>query len=66
MFDGIVNVCWIPFAGFISFLIILSAINKSVGVRKTYVNILLRIFEVIITIKYIYIAFSTFANVGTT
>lgn len=53
MFDGIVYVCWIPFAGFISFLIILSAINKSVGVRKAYVNILLRIFEVIITIKYV-------------
>ncbi|XP_032590522.1 glycerol-3-phosphate acyltransferase 3 isoform X1 [Drosophila grimshawi] len=45
MFNGIVDVCWIPFAGFISFLIILSAINKSVGVRKAYVNILLRIFE---------------------
>ncbi|XP_017839690.1 glycerol-3-phosphate acyltransferase 3 isoform X3 [Drosophila busckii] len=45
MICGIVNICWIPFAGFISFLILLSAINKSIGVRKAYVNLLLRIFE---------------------
>ncbi|XP_060659170.1 glycerol-3-phosphate acyltransferase 3 isoform X2 [Drosophila nasuta] len=45
MFYGIINICWIPFAGFVSFLVLLSAINKSVGVRKAYVNILLRIFE---------------------
>ncbi|XP_030564802.1 glycerol-3-phosphate acyltransferase 3-like isoform X3 [Drosophila novamexicana] len=45
MLYGIVNICWIPLTGFISFLIILSAINKSVGVRKAYVSLLLRIFE---------------------
>ncbi|XP_030369147.1 glycerol-3-phosphate acyltransferase 3 isoform X2 [Scaptodrosophila lebanonensis] len=45
MISTVVNVCWIPLAGFISFLIFLSAINKSVGVRKAYVNLLLRIFE---------------------
>ncbi|XP_062134637.1 glycerol-3-phosphate acyltransferase 3 isoform X3 [Drosophila sulfurigaster albostrigata] len=45
MFYGIINICWIPFAGFVSFLVLLSAINKSVGVRRAYVNILLRIFE---------------------
>ncbi|XP_034476231.1 glycerol-3-phosphate acyltransferase 3 isoform X2 [Drosophila innubila] len=45
MLYGIISICWIPFAGFVSFLVLLSAINKSVGVRKAYVNILLRIFE---------------------
>ncbi|EDW74453.2 uncharacterized protein Dwil_GK21924, isoform C [Drosophila willistoni] len=45
MISEIINICWIPFTGFISFLILLSAINKSIGVRKAYVNLLLRIFE---------------------
>lgn len=36
----------IPFIVFISFLIILSAVNKSVGVRRAYVKLLLKIFEV--------------------
>ncbi|XP_023171751.1 glycerol-3-phosphate acyltransferase 3 isoform X1 [Drosophila hydei] len=45
MLYGILSLCWIPLAGFISFLIILSAINKSIGVRKAYVSLLLRIFE---------------------
>ncbi|SPP73231.1 glycerol-3-phosphate acyltransferase 3 isoform X1 [Drosophila guanche] len=45
MIFEILNIFWIPFAGFISFLIIISAINKSIGVRRAYVNLLLRIFE---------------------
>ncbi|XP_039953262.1 glycerol-3-phosphate acyltransferase 4 isoform X1 [Bactrocera tryoni] len=35
----------IPFIVFISFMIILSAVNKSVGVRRAYVKLLLKIFE---------------------
>ncbi|XP_054739128.1 glycerol-3-phosphate acyltransferase 3 isoform X3 [Anastrepha obliqua] len=35
----------IPFIVFITFLIILSAVNKSVGVRRAYVKLLLKIFE---------------------
>ncbi|XP_067614070.1 glycerol-3-phosphate acyltransferase 3-like [Eurosta solidaginis] len=35
----------IPFIVFISFLIILSAISKSVGVRRAYVKLLLKVFE---------------------
>ncbi|XP_067626855.1 glycerol-3-phosphate acyltransferase 3 isoform X1 [Eurosta solidaginis] len=35
----------IPFIVFISFLIILSAVNKSVGVRRAYVKLLLKVFE---------------------
>ncbi|XP_004534734.1 glycerol-3-phosphate acyltransferase 3 isoform X1 [Ceratitis capitata] len=35
----------IPFIVFISFLITLSAVNKSVGVRRAYVKLLLKIFE---------------------
>ncbi|XP_034654114.1 glycerol-3-phosphate acyltransferase 3-like isoform X3 [Drosophila subobscura] len=45
MIFEILNIFWIPFAGFISFLIFISAINKSIGVRRAYVNLLLRIFE---------------------
>ncbi|XP_022223905.2 glycerol-3-phosphate acyltransferase 3 isoform X1 [Drosophila obscura] len=45
MIFEILNILWIPFAGFISFLIFISAINKSIGVRRAYVNLLLRIFE---------------------
>ncbi|XP_043866795.1 glycerol-3-phosphate acyltransferase 3-like isoform X3 [Drosophila mojavensis] len=45
MLYGILSLCWIPLAGFVSFLIILSAINKSIGVRRAYVKLLLRIFE---------------------
>ncbi|XP_013117426.1 glycerol-3-phosphate acyltransferase 3 isoform X2 [Stomoxys calcitrans] len=40
-----VNMFWISTSFFIVFLIILSAINKSVGFRRSYVNLLLRIFE---------------------
>ncbi|XP_001360894.2 glycerol-3-phosphate acyltransferase 3-like isoform X2 [Drosophila persimilis] len=45
MIFELLNIFWIPFAGFISFLIFISAINKSIGVRRAYVNLLLRIFE---------------------
>ncbi|KAH8253460.1 hypothetical protein KR032_005573 [Drosophila birchii] len=45
MISAILNVLWIPIGGFLSFLIFISAINKSIGVRKAYVNLLLRIFE---------------------
>ncbi|EDV56945.2 glycerol-3-phosphate acyltransferase 3 isoform X1 [Drosophila erecta] len=45
MIDVLLNIFWIPLGGFLSFLIFISAINKSIGVRKAYVNLLLRIFE---------------------
>ncbi|KAH8401853.1 hypothetical protein KR009_008236 [Drosophila setifemur] len=45
MFNVILSIFWIPIGGFLSFLIFISAINKSIGVRKAYVNLLLRIFE---------------------
>ncbi|XP_016971387.1 glycerol-3-phosphate acyltransferase 3-like isoform X1 [Drosophila rhopaloa] len=45
MISAILDIFWIPIGGFLSFLIFISAINKSIGVRKAYVNLLLRIFE---------------------
>ncbi|XP_052838761.1 glycerol-3-phosphate acyltransferase 3-like isoform X5 [Drosophila gunungcola] len=45
MISAILDLFWIPIGGFLSFLIFISAINKSIGVRKAYVNLLLRIFE---------------------
>ncbi|KRK00542.1 glycerol-3-phosphate acyltransferase 3 isoform X2 [Drosophila yakuba] len=45
MIDVLLDIFWIPLGGFLSFLIFISAINKSIGVRKAYVNLLLRIFE---------------------
>ncbi|KAH8357780.1 glycerol-3-phosphate acyltransferase 3 isoform X3 [Drosophila serrata] len=45
MISAILNILWLPIGGFLSFLIFISAINKSIGVRKAYVNLLLRIFE---------------------
>ncbi|XP_043641805.1 glycerol-3-phosphate acyltransferase 3 isoform X2 [Drosophila teissieri] len=45
MIDVLLDIFWIPIGGFLSFLIFISAINKSIGVRKAYVNFLLRIFE---------------------
>jgi len=46
MIAVLLDIFWIPIGGFLSFLIFISAINKSIGVRKAYVNLLLRIFEV--------------------
>jgi len=46
MISALLDIFWIPIGGFLSFLIFISAINKSIGVRKAYVNLLLRIFEV--------------------
>nr|XP_016930439.1 glycerol-3-phosphate acyltransferase 3 isoform X2 [Drosophila suzukii] len=45
MISALLDIFWIPIGGFLSFLIFISAINKSIGVRKAYVNLLLRIFE---------------------
>ncbi|XP_037714575.1 glycerol-3-phosphate acyltransferase 3 isoform X2 [Drosophila subpulchrella] len=45
MIGALLDIFWIPIGGFLSFLIFISAINKSIGVRKAYVNLLLRIFE---------------------
>ncbi|XP_016953573.1 glycerol-3-phosphate acyltransferase 3-like isoform X3 [Drosophila biarmipes] len=45
MITALLDIFWIPIGGFLSFLIFISAINKSIGVRKAYVNLLLRIFE---------------------
>ncbi|XP_032570964.1 glycerol-3-phosphate acyltransferase 3 isoform X2 [Drosophila sechellia] len=45
MIGVLFDILWIPIGGFLSFLIFISAINKSIGVRKAYVNLLLRIFE---------------------
>eukprot|EP00099_Drosophila_melanogaster_P026139 NP_726415.1 uncharacterized protein Dmel_CG3209, isoform B [Drosophila melanogaster] len=45
MIAVLLDIFWIPIGGFLSFLIFISAINKSIGVRKAYVNLLLRIFE---------------------
>ncbi|XP_036333376.1 glycerol-3-phosphate acyltransferase 3 isoform X2 [Rhagoletis pomonella] len=44
-FTDILEFFCIPFSVFISFLVILSAVNKSVGVRRAYVKLLLKIFE---------------------
>ncbi|XP_017070468.1 glycerol-3-phosphate acyltransferase 3-like isoform X3 [Drosophila eugracilis] len=45
MISALLDIFWIPIGGFLSFLIFISAINKSIGVRRAYVNLLLRIFE---------------------
>ncbi|KPU76882.1 uncharacterized protein Dana_GF11367, isoform C [Drosophila ananassae] len=45
MISALLSIFWIPLGGFLSFLVFISAINKSIGVRKAYVNLLLRIFE---------------------
>ncbi|XP_017045307.1 glycerol-3-phosphate acyltransferase 3 isoform X3 [Drosophila ficusphila] len=45
MIGAILDIFWIPIGGFLSFLIFISVINKSIGVRKAYVSLLLRIFE---------------------
>ncbi|XP_011184545.1 glycerol-3-phosphate acyltransferase 3 isoform X2 [Zeugodacus cucurbitae] len=45
IWTAILDFFCIPFIVFISFLIILSAVNKSVGVRRAYVKLLLKIFE---------------------
>ncbi|XP_058983786.1 glycerol-3-phosphate acyltransferase 3 isoform X4 [Musca domestica] len=42
---SIIDIFWITTSFFILFLILLSAINKSIGVRRSYVKLLLRIFE---------------------
>ncbi|XP_073813533.1 glycerol-3-phosphate acyltransferase 4 isoform X1 [Musca autumnalis] len=42
---SIIDIVWIATSLFILFLILLSAINKSIGVRRSYVKLLLRIFE---------------------
>ncbi|XP_061390081.1 glycerol-3-phosphate acyltransferase 3 [Musca vetustissima] len=42
---SIIDIFWITTSVFILFLILLSAINKSIGVRRSYVKLLLRIFE---------------------
>lgn len=45
VFLSIIDTVWIFSSLFIVFLILLSAINKSIGVRRFYVQLLLRIFE---------------------
>ncbi|XP_065367247.1 glycerol-3-phosphate acyltransferase 4 isoform X3 [Calliphora vicina] len=45
VFISIIDTVWISSGLFIVFLILLSAINKSIGVRRFYVQLLLRIFE---------------------
>lgn len=46
VFISIIDAVWISCGFFIVFLILLSALNKSIGVRRFYVQLLLRIFEV--------------------
>ncbi|XP_023294814.1 glycerol-3-phosphate acyltransferase 3 isoform X2 [Lucilia cuprina] len=45
VFISIIDTVWISSGLFVVFLILLSAINKSIGVRRFYVQLLLRIFE---------------------
>ncbi|KAM7345828.1 glycerol-3-phosphate acyltransferase 4 isoform 1-T1 [Cochliomyia hominivorax] len=45
VFISIIDTVWIACGIFVGFLIFLSAINKSIGVRRFYVQLLLRIFE---------------------
>ncbi|XP_075167471.1 glycerol-3-phosphate acyltransferase 4 isoform X3 [Haematobia irritans] len=42
---SLVDIFWITPSLFVLFLILLSAINKNIGVRRSYVQLLLRIFE---------------------
>ncbi|XP_037947655.1 glycerol-3-phosphate acyltransferase 3 isoform X2 [Teleopsis dalmanni] len=45
LISAILDIIYLPFSVFVFLLVSLSAINKSVGVRRAYVKLLLKVFE---------------------